>query len=44
VDYAVPFAFTGTLDRVLVRLADAELTAEDEDQIRRARVAVDIWK
>jgi arylsulfatase len=43
-DYAVPFKFTGTLDRVVVRLADAPLTAEDEAQLRRARVAIDIWK
>ena len=43
-DYAVPFKFTGTLDRVIVRLADFKLTAEDEAQLRRARVAIDIWK
>ncbi|MCK1465517.1 arylsulfatase [Bradyrhizobium sp. 2] len=43
-DYAVPFKFTGTLERVLIRLADTAFTAEDEAQIRRARVAVDIWK
>jgi arylsulfatase len=43
-DYKVPFKFTGTLDRVLIRLADLELTAEDEAQLRRARVAIDIWK
>jgi len=43
-DYAVPFKFTGTLDRVIVRLADVKLTPEDEAQLRRARVAIDIWK
>ncbi len=43
-DYAVPFRFTGTLERVLVRLADIKLTAEDEAQLRRARVAIDVWK
>jgi len=43
-DYAVPFRFTGTLERVLVRLAESDLTAEDEAQIRRARMAIDVWK
>jgi arylsulfatase A-like enzyme len=43
-DYAVPFRFTGTLNRVLIRLSDAALTAEDEAQIRRARMAIDVWK
>jgi len=43
-DYKVPFKFTGTLERVLVRLAETALTAEDEAQLRRARVAIDIWK
>jgi len=43
-DYAVPFRFTGTLHRVLIRLADTQLTAEDEAQIRRARMAIDVWK
>ncbi len=43
-DYAVPYRFTGTLNRVLVRLADQKLTAEDEAQLRRARVAIDLWK
>jgi hypothetical protein len=43
-DYRVPFKFTGTLERVLVRLADTKFTPEDEAQIRRARVAIDVWK
>jgi arylsulfatase len=43
-DYKVPFSFTGTLNRVLVRLSDTELTAEDEEQIRRAGLAIDVWK
>lgn len=43
-DYKVPFRFTGSLERVLVRLAETKLTAEDEAQIRRAGVAIDIWK
>ena len=43
-DYAVPFHFTGTLDRVLVRLGESKLTAEDEEQIRRAKAAIGISK
>jgi len=43
-DYAVPFEFGGTLERVVVRLSDAKLTAEDEAQLRRARVSIDLWK
>ena len=43
-DYVVPFRFTGTLERVLIRLADAQLTPEDEAQLQRARVAIDLWK
>lgn len=41
-DYKVPFRFSGTLNRVLVRLSDSPLTAEDEEQIRRARAAIAI--
>jgi arylsulfatase len=33
-DYDVPFAFTGTLDKVVVRLGDSKLTAEDEQRVR----------
>jgi len=43
-DYRVPFKFSATLNRVLVRLSDAPLTAEDEAQIRRAGVTIDVWK
>ena len=39
-DYHVPFKFTGTLNRVLIRLSDAELSAADQEQIRRARAAI----
>lgn len=39
-DYHVPFKFTGTLNRVLIRLSDAELSAEDQEQIRRAKAAI----
>ena len=39
-DYTVPFQFTGKLNRVIVRLGDAKLTAEDEEQIRRAKAAI----
>jgi arylsulfatase len=41
-DYHVPFKFTGELNRVLIRLSDAKLSAEDEEQIRRAKAAVSI--
>ena len=41
-DYTVPFHFTGKLNRVLVRLGDSKLTAEDEEQIRRAKAAIGI--
>jgi arylsulfatase len=39
-DYKVPFAFTGKLNRVLIRLGDSPLTADDEEQIRRAKAAI----
>jgi arylsulfatase len=39
-DYKVPFRFTGDLKRVLLRLGDAKLSPEDEEQIRRARAAI----
>jgi arylsulfatase A-like enzyme len=39
-DYTVPFHFTGTLNRVLVRLGESKLNAEDEEQIRRAKAAM----
>lgn len=41
-DYAVPFEFTGKLNRVLVRLDESKLTAEDEEQIWRAKAAIGI--
>jgi arylsulfatase len=41
-DYHVPFKFTGELNRVLVRLSDAKLSAEDEEQIRRAKAALNM--
>ena len=43
-DYTVPFHFTGKLNRVIVRLGDAKLTAEDEEQIRRAKAAIGLSK
>jgi arylsulfatase len=39
-DYKVPFKFTGKLNRVLIRLSDEKLSAEDEEQIERARAAI----
>jgi arylsulfatase len=41
-DYQVPFAFTGTLKRVLIGLTDAKLTPADEEEIRRARAAIGV--
>jgi arylsulfatase len=41
-DYHVPFRFTGDLNRVLVRLSDAKLSAEDEEQLRRAKAALNV--
>jgi arylsulfatase len=41
-DYHVPFKFTGELNRVLVRLSEAKLSAEDEEQIRRAKAALNM--
>lgn len=41
-DYKVPFKFSGKLNRVLIRLSDERLSAEDEEQIRRARAAINI--
>jgi arylsulfatase A-like enzyme len=39
-DYRVPFKFTGNLKKVLIGLTDAKLTAEDEEEIRRAKAAI----
>jgi arylsulfatase len=41
-DYRVPFKFTGNLKRVLIGLTDAKLTAEDEEEIRRAKAAIGV--
>ena len=41
-DYTVPFHFMGNLNRVLVRLGESKLSAEDEEQIRRAKAAIGI--
>ena len=38
-EYRVPFKFTGDLRRVLIRLGEEKLSAEDEEQLRRARAA-----
>jgi arylsulfatase len=38
--YHVPFKFTDKLKRVLIGLTDAKLTAEDEEEIRRAKAAI----
>ena len=35
-DYHVPFKFTGTLNRVVIRLGEEKLSADDEAQVRRA--------
>lgn len=39
-DYKVPFKFSGKLNRVLIRLSDSPLSADDEEQIRRAKAAI----
>jgi arylsulfatase A-like enzyme len=39
-DYRVPFHFTGKLNRVLIRLGEGTLSAEDEEQIKRAKAAI----
>jgi len=41
-DYHVPFKFTGDLNSVVIRLSDSPLSAEDEEQIRRAKAAINI--
>jgi arylsulfatase len=41
-DYHVPFAFTGALNRVLIRVGDSQLTQADEEQIRRAKAAINV--
>ncbi|MBI5315234.1 MAG: arylsulfatase [Nitrospirae bacterium] len=41
-DYHVPFKFTGDLNRVVIRLSDSPLSAEDEEQIRRAKAAINV--
>lgn len=41
-DYQVPFKFSGKLNRVLIRLSDSPLSAEDQEQIRRAKAAISL--
>jgi len=41
-DYHVPFRFNGELNRVLIRLGESQLSAEDEAQIRRAKAALNL--
>jgi arylsulfatase len=41
-DYRVPFKFTGTLNRVLIQLSDEKLSPEDEEQIQRAKAAINL--
>ncbi len=43
-DYRVPFRFTGRLKRVLIRLGDEALSAEDEEQVRRAKAAIGVTR
>jgi len=43
-DYRVPFKFTGTLNHVVIRLGEGELTAEDEAQIQRAKAAISMGR
>ena len=38
----MPFKFTGDLNSVVIRLNDSPLSAEDEEQIRRAKAAINI--
>jgi arylsulfatase len=40
--YQVPFKFTGTLNCVVIRFRGSQLTAEDQEQIRRAKTAISI--
>ncbi len=37
-DYDVPFKFTGQIEKVVVRLSDAKLTAADKEALRQAKV------
>jgi hypothetical protein len=41
-DYPVPFRFTGGLNRVLIGLSDSQLTAVDEEEIPRAKAAINV--
>jgi arylsulfatase len=41
-EYRVPFKFTGNLKRALIGLTDSKLTAEDEEEIRRAKAAIGV--
>ena len=36
----MPFTFTGTLHQVVIRLGEGPRTAEDEEQMRRAKAAI----
>ena len=41
-DYKVPFELSDKLNRVLIKLSDEKLSAEDEPQFRRAKAAISI--
>jgi arylsulfatase len=41
-DYTVPFVFHGGLKRVLIRIGEAALSAEDEAQVQRARAMMGV--
>ena len=41
-DYHVPFKFTGTLNKVMIQLADSKLTAGELEEIRKAKEAIGV--
>ena len=41
-DYHVPFKFTGTLNKVMIEINESQLTAEEKEEIRKAKEAIGV--
>jgi arylsulfatase A-like enzyme len=41
-EYQVPFKFAGTLNEVMIRIGDTKLTAEEQEEVRKAKEAIGV--
>jgi len=41
-DYQVPFKFTGDLKKVAIQLTDAQLSPEEEKEIRKSKTSIEL--